>query len=69
MSLELSPEALRYLQGKRTIEVDALTYQAMTEIASEAGGNIPELLSRLANKYRNCNSFEKRIVINFLNGV
>jgi hypothetical protein len=65
----LSPAALSMLKRKVSIEIDAETHRLMSELARQAGGDIPSVLAMLADKYNHCNFIEKQFVIQYLKGV
>jgi hypothetical protein len=67
----LSQAAIQLLRKKPTVsvEIDEETYRVMSELARQAGGDIPAILSKLALKYQSCNWLEKQAVIKFILGV
>jgi len=71
MVQRLSPAVIQMLTRKPmvTIEVDAETHRLMAELAHQAGSDVPALLIKLAQKYKNASWVEKEMVVNFLNGV
>ncbi len=71
MVLRLNEKQIRTLRAQQrvSIEIDAETHRLMSELAQQAGADIPTLLIKLARKYKNASWLEKKIVVNFLNGV
>lgn len=51
------------------IEIDAESYQVLYTMAQKTGKTIPDLFRALAVKYRQANTLERQIVINFLRGL
>ncbi len=71
MTTQLNSGALKALRASQQAKftVDGETARLMNELAKSAGTDVSTLLKRLALRYQNANFFEKKIVINFLNGV
>ena len=69
--MTLSDSAVKLIRRnqKVSLEIDAETYRLMGELAQSAGSDIPALLSKLAQRYKQANWFERQAVIHFLNGV
>lgn len=66
---QLSDETIRMLRGTVRIELDADTAALMNELAAQCGSDVRTLLIKLARKYKSASWLEKKMVVNFLNGV